>query len=544
MEYIMKTKTAPAWSNRWAIGPVVFAVTILLIFGARQSSGQNTTAVPSFEGPPGETAAWPIPKERVGEAIAQLPEIITAMMAETGVPGVSVAVVHGGEVAYAAGFGEREVGTGEKVDADTVFQLASLSKSIGATVVAGVVSDGKIAWDDPVISQLPGFALNDPWVTEHVTFADLYAHRSGLPDHAGDLLEDLGYDREQVLERLRFVTLDPFRAVYHYTNFGMTAAAEAVAAAEGTSWEELSRTRLYDRLGMSRTSSVHADFIALDNRAAPHQLVDGRWQFVEQRQPDAQSPAGGVSSTANDMARWLRMFLAGGSYEDDQIIDSRALLAVQTPHMRSSPKRSMTERTGFYGLGLGVSSDETARVRLSHSGAFLLGAATTFVMLPAADVGIVVLTNGQPVGLPESIAAVFVDLVKFGGATRDWLGNYQPMFAQMLAGPPSRLDNADRPMDPVAALADGAYVGAYANDFYGPLRINAGDSGLVLTAGPNGMAFPLHHWDGNTFTLETQGENRSGISAVDFTVGPDGIAISVVIEKWDEPEGIGNFVRL
>ena len=66
-----------------------------------------------------------------------------------------------------------------------------------------------------------------------VTVGDMFSHRSGLPDHAGDLLEDLGYDRRYVLERLRQLPLDPFRISYAYTNFGFTAGAEAVAVERG-----------------------------------------------------------------------------------------------------------------------------------------------------------------------------------------------------------------------------------------------------------------------------------------------------------------------
>ncbi len=101
--------------------------------------------------------------------------------------------------------GVRAAGSDEPVDADTVFQLASMSKPVGATVVAQQVGEGSIGWDTPVIEHLPTFALADPYVTEHATVGDLYAHRSGLPDHAGDDLEDLGYDRAQVIERLRFL---------------------------------------------------------------------------------------------------------------------------------------------------------------------------------------------------------------------------------------------------------------------------------------------------------------------------------------------------
>lgn len=92
----------------------------------------------------------------------------------------------------------------ERVDADTVFQLASVSKPLGATVVACAVHAGTVAWDAPVVNYLPGFALLDPYVTRHVTLEALYAHRSGLPDHVGDKLEDLGNPGDVVRRRFRF----------------------------------------------------------------------------------------------------------------------------------------------------------------------------------------------------------------------------------------------------------------------------------------------------------------------------------------------------
>jgi CubicO group peptidase (beta-lactamase class C family) len=93
---------------------------------------------------------------------------------------MAVAVVHGGKTVYAKGFGVREVGKDDKVDADTVFQLASLSKSVAASVVAHQVGTGSVTWDTPIVSKRPGFALKDPYVTQNVTIGDMFAHRSGL----------------------------------------------------------------------------------------------------------------------------------------------------------------------------------------------------------------------------------------------------------------------------------------------------------------------------------------------------------------------------
>src|SRR5258708_7786931 len=176
----------------------------------------------------------PIKPQMITDAVEFLDTtLIGHVMSQTGVPGLAAAVVHDGELLYAKGFGVRDVSTGAPVDPEgaTVFQLASVSKPLSSTVVARAVGRGVVEWTDPVVGHLPLFALADPYVTEHVTLADLFSHRSGLPDHAGDLLEDLGYDQEHVLDRLRLEPLAPFPAIWNYTNFGLTAAAAAAPAA-------------------------------------------------------------------------------------------------------------------------------------------------------------------------------------------------------------------------------------------------------------------------------------------------------------------------
>ncbi len=205
--------------------------------------------------------AMPLPDNAVDNAVAKLDGLAADLMNTSGIPGMAVAVVHGGKTVYAKGFGVKDVKAGttdnaNKVDADTVFQLASLSKPLGATVIAHQVGQNAISWDTPVVSKLPWFALSDPVVTRMVTIGDMYAHRSGLPDHAGDELEDLGYDRRYVLDHLRALPLAPFRISYAYTNFGVTAAADAVAAAAGKPWEDLAADVLYRPLGMASTSSA------------------------------------------------------------------------------------------------------------------------------------------------------------------------------------------------------------------------------------------------------------------------------------------------
>ena len=216
-------------------------------------------------------------------------------------PGVAIAIVHNDQVVYLKGFGVRQVGKAEAVDADTVFQLASVSKPVTSTVIAALVGEKIVDWDDCIVNHDPGFAMYTPWVTSQVTIRDFLCHRSGLLDHAGDLLEDLGYDRAGVLYRLRFLKpASSFRSHYAYTNFGFSEAAVAAAKAAGKPWDEVAAEKLYRPLGMASTSSRYEDYAAAKNRAHIHARIDGKWTAKYTRNADAQAPAGGVSSSVRD----------------------------------------------------------------------------------------------------------------------------------------------------------------------------------------------------------------------------------------------------
>jgi len=489
------------------------AAGVVVLFGlVGCGSGQPVSSPPSAlsEAPPSEVSGLDIPPGRIDEAISKVDGLVNDLMKNTGIPGIAVAIVRGGKTVYAKGFGVKDASKGNgqdnKVDADTVFQLASVSKSVGATVVAHEVTDNVISWDTSVVSKLPWFALSDPYVTGHVTVADLYSHRSGLPDHAGDNLEDLGYDRRQVLERLKYLPLAPFRISYAYTNFGLTAAAEAVAAAAGKSWEDLSDEVLYRPLGMTSTSSKYADYVARPNHAVDHVKVGDKWEPRFQRDADPQTPAGGVSSSVNDMARWLTMVMANGTYNGQRIISPEALLPAITPQVISVAASSPQARAGTYGRGFNASVTSSGRTQYSHSGGFSSGAATNFAVMPSEDIGIIVLTNAAPYGVPEALSAQFMDLVQYGQIREDWVALYKNGLAP-LNDPEGSLVGKQPPANAAPQRPVSDYVGVYANDYWGPATVTESEGGLQLSLGPKNQTFNLNHWDGDTFTFSLTSEN-------------------------------------
>lgn len=490
------------------------------------------------------TTASEVTQEKVTEVLPKLEKLAGQTLKQTGVPGMAIVVVYKDKVVYLKGFGVRQEGTDTPITADTVFQLASVSKPFTSTVLAALVGEGVIDWDDPVIKHYPDFRLYVPWVTQQLTLRDLLCHRSGLPDFAGDLLEDMGYSREEILHRLRFLKpATSFRSHYAYTNFGYTVAAVAAAKAAGKSWEDLVTDKLYKPLGMKSSSSRFKDFEAAKNRASLHVRVDGQWVAKYFRNPQAQSPAGGACSTARDIAQWMRLQLAGGNFEGKQIIAAQALAETHRPQIVSgfNPK---TNRASFYGLGWNVSYDDQGRVFWRHSGAFFLGMRTEVALLPAEEIGIAVLSNASPTGIPEGMNQSFFELLLKGKLEKDWIKLANLMFEEMVKSSVGYVTDYAKPPARISpALPFEAYAGTYHNTYFGDVEIAPEDGALLLRLGPKKSSFALRHWDRDVFIYQPVGESAGGLSGVTFWVGPDHKASKVVIEDLNT-NGQGTFSRV
>jgi CubicO group peptidase (beta-lactamase class C family) len=494
--------------------------------------------------PPGQVPPL-LDRAKVDNALARLDGFVQGAMESTGLPGMAVAVVYRDEVLYSKGFGVREVGKPEKITPDTVFQVASVSKPLASTVVAGVVGQKVIKWTDPVIEHNKDFALNDEYVTRNATFADLMSHRGGLRTGSGDLLEDLGFDRDYILSHLNQQPLDTFRSSYNYSNFGFTEGGQAAADAMNTAWEDLADEILFRKLGMSASSYRLFDYERAADRAVLHVPVGNReWAAKYRRDPDAEAPAGGASSSVRDMSQWLRLQLGNGEYEGRPVIDSAALQTTHVPHAVSGPASAPAARSRFYGLGWNVSYDDQGRVSLGHSGAFDLGAATAVSMLPGEQLAIVALTNGRPQGIPEAVNADFMDTAQHGSPTVDWLAFTAAIFKQQDEADKPEVDYTKAPASPVPAGPNSAYRGTYDNPYYGPLVVFEQDGHLAMRMGPaaHPTTFPLTHFDGDTFSFETIGENGNGLAGAIFAAPGTGPSPSVTLDFYDRT-GLGTFTR-
>jgi len=449
-----------------------------------------------------------ITSDRVTAALAQLDPYIGSAMDKTKVPGAAVAVIYNDQVVFLRGYGVRKIGEAAQIDPDTVFELASVSKPLASTVLASLVGQGTIKWDDRIADLEPGFQLSSPEITHEVTIRDFLSHRSGLATASGDVLESLGYSRPQILYRMRYLPLPgTFRKTYAYSNFGYTTAGIAAAAKIGKPWEIIAEEQLYAPLGMTSTSSRFSDYENRANKAALHIFLNGQPVNRFVRDADSESPAGGVSSSARDLAQWVRLQLDGGKWNGKQLIDANALAEThnaQVCRVAADPAKPDECPDGqYYGLGWNVGKNPEGHPQFSHSGAFFLGTSTAVYIVPEEHIGVLALTNSMPVGLPESICLTFLDYLHYGKQQRDYLPLFGGMMGKMIAEAQTDSTNyatLPLPPSPTAAKPLTAYAGTYSNEYFGTLQVTFENGRLILRLPPRGAYYELSHWDADTFT--------------------------------------------
>ncbi|RYD28225.1 MAG: class A beta-lactamase-related serine hydrolase, partial [Verrucomicrobiaceae bacterium] len=321
------------------------------------------------------------------------------------VPGMAVAIVKDGVPVLTKGYGARRMGDSLPVDQNTLFCIASNSKAFTGAALGMLVEEGKLEWDAPVIRYLPWFQMSDPWVTREITVRDLLVHRSGLGLGAGDLLiwPPSGHSRKEVVRRLRHVpTVTSFRSRYAYDNVLYLVAGEVVEAVSGQSWEEFVTTRILKRLGMDSSLSSLVGAEHAPALAAPHAVIEGKLKPVDYFSADSINPAGGITSSAADMSRWLRTLLAGGKIPDrgeERLFTEktgRELMTPVTPMPIDDPAPELAGlRMNFCGYALGFSVRDYRGCRLvTHTGG-LPGYASRVMLIPERGLGMAVLTNQE-----------------------------------------------------------------------------------------------------------------------------------------------------
>ena len=483
-----------------------------------------------------------LPTQGQGEASlpAQLGDFdayIERARREFDVPGVAVAIVKDGEVVYARGFGVRELGRPDPVDAHTLFAIASNTKAFTAAAISMLADEGRLSLDDRVIDHLPWFQMSDAYVTREMRVRDLLAHRSGLGLGAGDLLSWPGtaYTTEEVARRLRHVPIaGSFRGQYAYDNILYGVAQLVIEQASGQSFEAFLRTRMLEPLGMHATR-FNADALREgDNVATGYAKADFKTSVPAPRVSwHNVSGAGGMYSSAHDMARWMNAQLAGGTYTDASGRTQRlfsekrqqGMWSVVTPMTVPTPSvpELMPARPNFLGYGEGwLLSDYRGQKLVWHTGGWP-GMVSRVTLVPGQKLGVVVLTSAELSGPFHAITLRALDAYLDAPQT-DWIAAYAAALAKARSGADedwarhvAARDARSRPSLPLAR-----YAATYGDPWYGDVAVTHERGRLSMRFLPSpDLVGELTHWQHDTFIVRWKDRWLNADAFVTFALDHD-----------------------
>src|SRR5215469_9989665 len=320
--------------------------------------------------------------------IPELERLIADVMEEWKVPGLAVAVVQNGEVAFVRPYGLRDVEAGSKVTTDTQFQLMSVSKSFTATGLARLVDERRMDWKKPVREYIPEFRLHDAIASDRVTVRDLLCHHSGLPRHdwiwlPGDL------SAAQMLAAMRYLEpSDDIRSTFQYSNLGYLVASMVAERVSGQSWAKFTRA-LTDKLHMDVTFTVE-ELAATADAAVPY-AMKGDIRLRSKLWPASVAAAGGMSTSIASFANWLRFHLGKGELDGERLLSAGLIRELQKPRVHVGAPEFAEYSNVHYGLGFRSHRYRGERV-VWHAGGFT-GTNTLMMLLPDGGVGVAVLAN-------------------------------------------------------------------------------------------------------------------------------------------------------
>ena len=353
------------------------------------------------------------------------------------VPGMAMAIVQGGRVLSARGYGVTDVARPQPVDAHTVFRLASLSKAFAGTMTGLLVNDGSLRWDSRVADYVPGFHLSEEAYTRQVTVADLLSHSVGLKAHnAYDRDIEANAEYYQVAQKLATApVLCAPGECYAYQNVAFSLVGDVVFAATGRFYAEEVARRVFKPLGM-HDASYGLDGIEASARwARPHVRGAGGWVPLRPKPTYYRvAPAAGVNASISDMAQYL---IAQTGHRPD-VLPAPLLATLHSPlvatpgELRGASWRRTRLSAAGYALGWRV-FDYAGHDVVFHGGA-VQGYRGAMALLPDRDLGVAILWNSEsalPSGLLPTILAHALGLA--GG---QWLDEdvVAPVLPSLYAG--------------------------------------------------------------------------------------------------------------
>lgn len=354
-------------------------------------------------------------------SIAEFERQFVAWMKEWHIPGAAITATYKGERILSKGYGVADVNKQTSVTEHSLFLLNSVTKSMTGFGAALLVSQGLCSWDTPIKSYIPELKLYDPIATELLTLRDMLCHRSGLPMYS-KFWQASPLTRADMVGKLQ--DLPPnhsFRSIFQYNNLMYMLAGYVMEKLTGLTWEDYTKQHIFTPLGMHESQTSYEEVIRQNDVAMPHHFCEGeisRLEFVKLR---AIAPAGGVYTSASDMAHWMDLVIRGES----SLLDAASFREWLNPVIAVPHSRKYRELGGdTYAMGWRLSHYK-GRHMVHHAGAGQ-GYNSECLIFPDDQAGVTVLMNTPPQPGIAQMAAYYLTDLMLGEEVTPWRDRLAP----------------------------------------------------------------------------------------------------------------------
>ena len=468
---------------------------------------------------------------------AEIDKLVERTLKEFDVPGISVGIVKDGKLIHAKGYGVKSLNTKEKVDENTLFNIASNSKAFTTAAIGILIDEGKLKWDDKVIQYIPEFRMYNAYVTEEFTIRDLLTHRSGLGLGAGDLMffpDSNNFSVKDVISNIRYLKpTSGFRTKYDYDNLLYIIAGEVIERVSGKSWEEFVESRIMAPLNMTQSAGDYKRLKDNANIAAAHAPIDGKVQQIPRYVFTYGNAAGGIFSNITDMSKWVIAQLDSGKYNNGKRLFSEKVQAEMWTPQTIIPVRSKggyNTQFNSYGLGWFI-SDVKGYKQVSHTGG-MPGMVTQVTLIPELDLGIIVLTNQQSGAAFTAITNQIKDsYLGITGTDR---------VKELSDRVKANNESANKVVDDIwnviknnrkksACKIDiSQYIGTYHDAWFGDISIAEKDGNLYFSSSRSKkISGKMFYYKGNTFVARWNDRSMDADAFVMFDLDEEGKAVGI-----------------
>jgi CubicO group peptidase (beta-lactamase class C family) len=424
-------------------------------------------------------------------------------------PGIAIVVVKDDKPIFLRAYGMADKEAGIKADTDTLYYIASSTKSFTALAAAMLDREGKIKFSEPVTKYTPGIRFKSE-IPDKVTIRDLLIHTSGLRNNP--LVNRLAFtgqidqsDLDRVLAEGTTLNEANF-GKYNYTNLGYNIYGLALHYHLHKKWQDVLQERIFNPAGLKHTTAYASKARARKYKIAAPYVIDtdvvnaGKMvrSQLEKTDENMQS-AGGIFMSISDLGRWLNLNMNSGRLGGKQVVPADLIRTAHTGYTKSTRNEPPFSGEGEYGLGWQIGKYRSEKVIYHHGG--FPGYRSHVSFMPDKKIAVGVLVNNDALGgrLADMLAAYAYD---WWLRTENFEADYEKQlqqdaktFEKRRQGVAAEAANrAKREWQLTKPFAD--YAGKYKNDMLGTIEIVAKEKALALRMGKlNTVATPFTEKD-------------------------------------------------